>query len=142
MNVFARWGLAIVTASGLTIDAYEHLKFAHNYRFNKTSTLSEADLFRTEAVLAIVAALLVLVWSSRWAAAIALAVAGGGLVLLLLYRYNNVGKIGPIPNMYEPTWDVQGKAWSVAGEAIAIVGSAALLAYSFALRPRVSAAAR
>jgi hypothetical protein len=127
MNVFARWGLVIITAFGLAIDAYEHLKVAHNYTFNKTSTLSEADLFRTEAVLAIVAAVLVLVWFSRWAAAVALAVAGGGLALLLLYRYVDVGKIGPIPDMYEPLWGVQGKKWSVAGEAIAIVGSLALL---------------
>jgi hypothetical protein len=127
MNVFARWGLAIITVLGLAIDAYEHLKYAHNYKFNKTSTLSQADLFRVEAVLAIVAAVVVLVWFSRWAAAIALAVAGGGLALLVLYRYVNVGKIGPIPNMYEPLWDVQGKKWSIAGEAIAIVGSLALL---------------
>jgi hypothetical protein len=127
MNVFARWGLVIVTVVGLVIDAYEHLKFAHNYTFQKTSTLSEAELFRTEAVLAIAAALLVIVWSSRWAAAVALAVAGGGLALLVLYRYVDVGKIGPIPNMYEPVWDVQGKKLSVAGEAIAIVGCLALL---------------
>ncbi len=127
MNVFARWGLAIITAVGLAIDAYEHLKVAHNYTFNKTSTLSEADLFRAEAVLAILAGLLVLVWTSRWAAAVALAVAGGGLILLLVYRYNNVGAIGPIPDMYEPLWNVQGKKPTVVGEAIAIVGSLALL---------------
>jgi hypothetical protein len=130
MNVFARWSLVIITVVGLGIDAYEHLKVAHNYVFNKTSTVSEATLFRTEAVLAIVAAVLVIVWASHWSAAFALAVAGGGLILLLVYRYNNVGKVGPIPNMYEPTWAVPGKKWSVAGEAIAIVGSLGLLALS------------
>jgi hypothetical protein len=136
MNVVARWALVVVTVVGLAIDAYEHLKVADNYRFNKTSTISEATLFRIEAALAIAAAVALIVWASRWSAGFALAVAGGGLILLLVYRYNNVGKIGPIPNMYEPTWAVPGKKWSVAGEAIAIVGSLALLAYSFALRPR------
>jgi len=141
MNVIARWGLVIVIVVGLGIDAYEHLKVAHNYVFNQTSTVSEATLFRIEAVMAIVAAVLVVVWASRWAAAIALAVAGGGLFLLVLYRYVNVGKIGPIPGMYEPTWAVPGKKWSVAGEAMAVVGSLALLAYSFAATRRRPVAA-
>lgn len=132
MNVVARWILVIVVVVGLAIDAYEHLKVAHNYAFNKTSTISEANLFRIEAVLAILAAVLVIVWRSRWAAAIALAVAAGGLILLVVYRYVDVGKVGPIPNMYEPVWGVEGKKWTVAGEAMAIVGSLALLGYSFA----------
>ena len=130
MNVIARWGLIVITVVGLAIDAYVHLKIAHNYKFNKTSTISEESLFRIEAALAIVAALLVIVWRSRWAAAFALAVAGGGLVLLVLYRYVDVGKVGPIPSMYEPTWEIEDKKLAVAGEAIAIVGSLVLLGYS------------
>lgn len=141
MNVIARWGLVIMVVVGLAIDAYEHFQVAHNYVFNKTSTVSEATLFRVEAVLAIVAAVLVIVWASRWSAAIALAVAGGGLFLLLLYRYVNVGEIGPIPNMYEPTWQVPGKKWSVAGEVIAVVGSLGLLGLGFAGARRRPAAA-
>ena len=140
MNVIVRWALIVITVVGLAIDAYVHLKIAHFYRFNKTSTISEASLFRIEAVLAIVAALLVIVWNNRWAAAFALAVAGGGLILLVLYRYVDVGKVGPIPNMYEPTWNVEHKKLAVVGEAIAIVGSLALFAYSF-LTPRRRAVA-
>ena len=141
MNVVARWGLVAVIVVGLAIDAYQHFNVAHNYVYNKTSTVSEATLFRIEAVMAIVAAVLVIVWASRWSAAIALAVAGGGLFLLVLYRYVNVGKIGPIPGMYEPTWAVPGKKWSVAGEAMAVVGSLALLGYSFASARRRPVAA-
>jgi hypothetical protein len=136
MNVIARWALVIVTVVGLGIDAYEHFHVAHNYAFTKTSSLTEATLFRVEAALAVAAAVLVIVWASRWSAAIAFAVAGGGLFVLVLYRYVNVGKIGPIPNMYEPIWEVPGKKASVVGEVIAIVGSLALFAYSFAASPR------
>jgi hypothetical protein len=131
MNVIVRWSLTVVVVVGLAIDAFNHFHVAHNYVFNKTSTISEATLFRIEAVLAILAALAVIIRASRWTFAAALAVAGGGLVLLVVYRYNNVGKIGPLPNMYEPTWDVPGKKWSVVGEVIAIVGSLGLLSTSF-----------
>ncbi|MFD6248329.1 hypothetical protein ACFWGG_24665, partial [Streptomyces roseolus] len=31
-------------------------------------------------------------------------VAAGGLAALLLYRYVDVGELGPLPNMYEPAW--------------------------------------
>jgi hypothetical protein len=141
MNVFARWVLVIVVAVGLGIDAYEHFRVAHNYAFTKTSSLSEATLFRVEAASAVLAAVLVVVWASRWAAAIALAVAGGGLVLLVLYRYVDVGKIGPLPDMYEPIWAVPGKKASVVGEAIAIVGSLALFAHSTATARRRRVAA-
>jgi hypothetical protein len=127
MNVIARWSMTALIAVGLGIDAYNHLHVAHNYAMNKTSTISEATLFRLEAGLAIAAAVLVIVWANRWTAALALAVAGGGLVLLVLYRYHDVGRVGPLPDMYEPSWAVPGKKWSVAGEAIAIAGSLGLL---------------
>jgi hypothetical protein len=138
MNAIVRWSLTVVVVVGLAIDAFNHFHVAHNYVYNKTSTISEATLFRIEASLAIVAALAVIVWASRWTYAAAFAVAAGGLVLLVLYRYDNVGKIGPLPNMYEPTWDVPGKKWSVVGEIIAIVGSLGLLAASFPGSKRVT----
>lgn len=128
MKPIARWALVAVVVIGLTIDAYNHFDVAHNYALNKTSTISEATLFRIEAALAVLAALLVIARANRWTAAFALAVAGGGLALLLLYKYDNVSQLGPIPNMYEPTFDVPGKKWSIAGEIIAIAGSLGLLA--------------
>lgn len=132
MNVFARWSLTVLTVVGLAIDAYNHFHVAHNYTFNKTSTISEASLFRIEATLAVIAAVAIIVWANRWTALLALAVAGGGLILLVVYRYNNIGTLGPIPGMYEPSWDVPGKKWSVIGEIIAIVGSLGLLLGTFA----------
>jgi hypothetical protein len=56
-----------------------------------------------------------------WAAAAAVALAGFAAVVL--YRYVDVGRIGPIPNMYEPTWLGAGKLASAWAE-----GAAALLA--------------
>lgn len=127
MNAIARWSLTLLVVVGLAIDAYNHLHVASNYSFNTTSTISEATLFRIEAALAIVAAVAVIVWANRWSAAFALAVAAGGLALLLLYRYVDVGTIGPLPNMYEPAWNVPGKKWSVIGEVLATVGAFGLL---------------
>ncbi len=131
MNRILGWALALVVVVGLAIDAYNHFNVASQYAGVKTSTVSQATLFRVEAALAVLAAVLVVVWASRLSALFALAVAGGGLILLVLYRYVDVGRLGPIPDMYQPIWNVPGKKWSVAGEVIAIVGSLALLAHGF-----------
>jgi hypothetical protein len=55
-------------------------------------------------VAASVAALIVLVVGRRTGFGLALAVAGSALGAILLYRYVNVGQLGPLPNMYEPAW--------------------------------------
>ncbi|MFN2518637.1 MAG: hypothetical protein ABR604_06265 [Jatrophihabitantaceae bacterium] len=142
MNVIARWGIVIVIVVGLGIDAYTHLDLARLdiYRGVKTSTVSEATLFRIEAIGAIVAALAVIVRANRWTAALAGLVAGGGAFVLLLYRYVNVGKIGPLPDMSEPFWYTK-KSLSLTGELIALLGSLALLGYSFAATRRRPVAA-
>jgi hypothetical protein len=100
----AKISLAVIAAGGLAVDAYIHLDLASDYAPIKTSVISQASLFRIEAVLAILAAVVLLARPRRYTAAIALAVAGGGLAALLVYRYVNVGKLGPLPNMYEPVW--------------------------------------
>lgn len=79
------------------------------------------DVFRIEASAALLVALLVLVapWRrSTWAVAFLIAASAFGGVML--YRYVDVGSIGPIPNMYEPVWFGQ-KALSAYAEAIAAV---------------------
>jgi hypothetical protein len=98
-----RKSLVGVTVVGLAIDAYVHLHLASAYDTVK-GTFSQGELFRIEAGLAIVAAILLLVRPGRLTAAIAAIVAGGGVFALLLYYFVNVGKLGPLPNMYEPTW--------------------------------------
>jgi len=134
--------LVVVVVVGLVIDAWVHLDLASAFKNNKTSTLNEAELFRAEAVGAIVAALALAVRPRRWTAALAFVVAGGGAALVVLYRYVNVGKIGPIPNMYDPFWGPAGKTLSVWGEAIAALAAAGLFVMLHAqARPAPSNAA-
>jgi hypothetical protein len=121
-----QWVLIIVTVVGLAIDAFVHLHLAHDFAQVKTSTMSQADLFRVEAVLAIIAAVALLARPRRWSAALAFVVAGGGLVAVVLYRYVNVGKIGPIPNMYDPYWAPAEKTLSVIAELVATLSALAL----------------
>jgi hypothetical protein len=118
--------LTALTVVGLAIDAYVHIHLAPTYDPIKTSSISQGDLFRVEAALAIVAAIALLVRPRRYTAAFAFLVATGGVFAVLLYQYVDVGKIGPIPDMYDPFWSTE-KALSLIGEAVAAVTALALL---------------
>jgi hypothetical protein len=65
-----------------------------------------------------------------WAAA--LMIAGSAFGAVMLCRYVNVGPLGPVPDMYEPTWVSPGKLASAWAEGTATVLAAAglLLAVS------------
>jgi hypothetical protein len=114
------WTLRVGTAAALGVDAAVHWQNAPAYDA-VTATISQGDLFRVEAALAVAAGLLVLVRqrTSSWVAA--LAVAAGALVAVLLCRYVDLGAIGPLPDMYENTWQVPGKLLSAYAEAAAVV---------------------
>ena len=99
-----RWGLALIAAAGLAIDAYVHFHLASAYDGIKSSVLTQGDLFRVEGVAAVVAAVAVLVRPRRYTAAFAFVVAAGGTAAVLVYAYVNVGAFGPFPNMYDPIW--------------------------------------
>jgi len=117
--------LGVIAAGGLAVDAYIHFDLASNYDVVKTSTLSQGELFRVEAVLAIVTALGVLIRPRRYTALAALAVAGSALAVLLVYRYYNLGAIGPVPSMYEPVWFAE-KTTAAVAELLSAIASAAL----------------
>ncbi|HZC98627.1 MAG TPA: hypothetical protein VFA46_00030 [Actinomycetes bacterium] len=74
-----------------------------------------------EAGLAAVVALLVLVRPRRRSWIAALLVAASALGAVLLYRYVDVGALGPLPDMYENTWQVPGKLLSAYAEGAALV---------------------
>ena len=95
--------LALLAAAGLAYDAKVHLHLAGDYDAIG-GTITQGRLFRLEAVVAIAVAVAVLVLDRRlvWAAAGLTGLAG--LAAVLLYRYVDVGAIGPVPNMYEPAW--------------------------------------
>lgn len=118
------WVLRLLTAAGLAVDAYVHADLAANYD-PVTKTISQGDLFRIEAGAAALAALLVILFGTRplvWG--YALLVAAAGVAAVLLYRYVDVGSVGPLPNMYEPGWYPEKTASAVA-EAAAMVTAAA-----------------
>ena len=118
--------LIVIAVLGLAIQAFVHFDLASAFAGNKTSTLSESDLFRAEAVAAVIAAVALLVRPRRYTAAFAFLVAAAGTAAVVVYRYVNVGKFGPIPNMYDPYWAPFEKNLSVVGEAAATVAALAL----------------
>jgi hypothetical protein len=122
-----RAGLTLVVVAGLAVDAFVHLDLASSYDGVKSSVLTQGDLFRAEAALAIIAALALVVRPRRWTALIAFLVSAGGFAAVLLYQYVNVGAIGPLPNMYDPV-SFPEKTLSVWAEGIAAVAALVLLA--------------
>ncbi|HEV2089179.1 MAG TPA: hypothetical protein VGR21_12775 [Cryptosporangiaceae bacterium] len=117
--------LQVITAAGLGVDAYLHLVLASDYV--GPGAISQGALFRVEAAVAAVAAVLVLLVRRRVVYLLAFLVAASALAAVVLYRYVDVGALGPLPNMYEPVWFFE-KTLSAVAEAVAAVGAAALLA--------------
>ena len=98
------WGLRVVTAAALVVDAVVHNDLVHRYAPNQSGGLSQGQLFRIEAVVAVVAALLVLITARWFAWVVAFAVAASALAAVLISTNYDIGPIGPIPDMYEPIW--------------------------------------
>ena len=134
----SRWGrllpLRVVTAAALAVDAVVHLRLAGRYDANTAGGLSQGDLFRVEAVAALLAAAL-LVATGRWVAwLLALLVAGSALGAVLLYASADVGPVGPLPDMYEPVWYGQKLVVAVA-EAVGTVTAGMGLLITVLRRP-------
>lgn len=128
--------LRVVTAAMLGLDAYVHLRDRSFYTGSRGGAISQGSLFVLEGAVASVAALLLILgWRVRVARRadwlVAFFVAASALAAVLLYRYVDVGTIGPFPDMYEPTWQVPGKLLSAYVEA----GAGALSALGLALPP-------
>lgn len=115
----------LLAAAGLAADAYLHARLAERYDA-VSATLSQGTLFRIEAAIAALAALLLLVRRRPLADAFAWTVAAGGLAALLLYRYVDVGELGPLPNMYEPAWFTE-KNLVVIAQVLAFLATSLLL---------------
>jgi hypothetical protein len=114
------WVLRVATAAALGVDAVVHWQNAPAYDTVGT-TITQGMLFRAEAAAAVAAGLLVLLRprTSSWVAA--MLVAASALVAVLLYRYVDLGTLGPLPDMYENTWQVPGKLLSAYAEGAAVV---------------------
>jgi hypothetical protein len=120
-----RFAARLIGAAALAVDAYFHAKLADQYDLVQKS-ISEGDLFRIEAGLASLAALLLLIWHHPLSEGFAWLVAAGGLAAVLVYRYIDVGTLGPLPNMYEPLW-FHDKRLSALSQLVALVMATFLL---------------
>jgi hypothetical protein len=119
--------LRILTVAALAVDAVVHLHLAPGYQLGNPAGIGQGNLFRIEAVAAIVVGLYVLVRGSRPAYAAAFVVAASGFAAVVLYRYVDVPAIGPLPAMYEPIWFFEKSLSAVAEGAGAILAAAAFL---------------
>ncbi len=112
----------LLTAAGLGVDAAIHANLAASQPPN--GVISQIDLFYLETALASAAAFLVLASATRLTYLFAILVAGSALGVVVLYRYVDVGPVGPLPDMYEPFWYASKIAASVA-EAVTVVAATA-----------------
>ncbi|MGI5260949.1 hypothetical protein [Streptomyces angustmyceticus] len=115
----------LLAAAGLALDASVHARLAGRYDA-VTAAIGQGMLFRVEAALAALAALFVLVWRRPAGDTFAWLVATGGLALLLLYTYADIGAPGPLPDMYEPQWSAD-KKLAALGQAVAVLATGFLL---------------
>ena len=125
--------LSLITAAGLGVDAYVHWQLAPGFDTLTGAAsphFSQGQLFRLEAVLAVIAILLVLLLTrNRLGALVAFLIAAGGLGAVLLYAFIDVGGFGPLPDMYDPIWYTE-KTISAVAEAVAAVAALCLLLMS------------
>jgi hypothetical protein len=126
--------LGAVTAALLAIDAYVHLHDAHLYDTGAGGSITEGSLFRVEAGVAVLVALALLVRPHWLVWVIALLVAASAAGALYLYTYVDVGPLGPLPDMYEPTWALPGKRLAAVAETAATVIAVAGLAVALIAR--------
>ncbi len=119
--------LRLLTAAGLGVGAYVHIRLAGRYdAITGSGGLSQGLLFRVEGGVALLLALIVLASGNRFLHLLAFLIAASALGAVLLYSYTNVGRLGPLPNMHDPSWPGQ-KALSAAAEAVATLASAVLV---------------
>jgi hypothetical protein len=112
--------LRLMGAAALAVSSYVHLHGAHFYS-SLGDTITQADLFYVQGSVAALVALWVLASGNRWAWVAVALVGAASFAAVMVYRYVDVGSIGPIPNMYEPTWQTNEKLLSAYAEAAAVV---------------------
>jgi hypothetical protein len=94
--------LRVLASAALATSAYVHLHLAHLYSYG--STITGTELFRAQGIVAGIVAVALLVTGNRWIWMLAALIGLGSFAAVMLYRYVDVGAIGPLPNMYDATW--------------------------------------
>ena len=127
-------GIVVVA---LVVDAVVHLRLAPGYQQSAPGGVGAGNLFRIEAVAALVVAAWVLWRGSRTALLAAFAVGLSAVIAVVLYRYVNLPGFGPLPAMYEPVWFPE-KTLSAVAEGVAAVVALVALAVSPRRRRRAT----
>ncbi|MDQ3615559.1 MAG: hypothetical protein M3393_02840 [Actinomycetota bacterium] len=117
------WALRLLTVAGLAVDAIVHLRLAAGYQVAYPDGVGGGNLFRLEAVGAIVAGIYVLLRGSRASYVLAFLVALVALLAVILTRYVELPSLGPFPWMYEPVWFLE-KTVSAVAEGVAALAAA------------------
>lgn len=131
-------GLRIATALALAVDAVVHLQLAGTYDQAAPGGIGEGNLFRIEAVVALLAAVFVLVRGTRVSFLVALVAAGSAFVAVVVTRYVDLPAFGPFPAMYEPVWFGKKTLSAVAegvGSLLAVAGLVLTARVSEPVRP-------
>lgn len=119
-------GLRMVVVAGLAVDAAVHWSLAGAMDLDAPGGIGGGALFRGQAVLAAVTAVLVLLLARRATYVLAVLVAGSALAAVLAYAYLPIPAIGPIPSMYDPFW-YSAKVITAVAEALAVAAAVAAL---------------
>lgn len=127
-------GLGVAMAALLAIDAYVHFNDAGLYKIGTGAIITQGSLFRAQASIALVVAIGLLVRPHWLVWAIAVLVAGSAATAVYLYTYVDVGRVGPLPDMYDPTWALPGKRASALAETLATGLSGAGLVIALHIR--------
>lgn len=93
----------LIAAAGLGIDAYVHLRLAPTYA-EGGGQINEGVLFRAEAALALLTALIIILAGRRFSFLLGFAVPASALAVMLVSRYADLGALGPLPDLYDPVW--------------------------------------
>ena len=119
--------VGLVVAVGLAVSAYVHLDLAATYD-GIGEQVTVGDLFRTQGVLAALAAVAVLALRRRTTLVLALLVATASTAAVVMSVSVRIPALGPLPELYEPVWYAS-KAVSAVATAVSAVAAAGLLAY-------------
>ena len=92
-----------LAALALLASAYQHVALASG-PWTSGGQLTTAALFRTQAVVAALVAVWLLVLASRTAWLAAAVVGLGSLAAVVVSTYVQVPAVGPFPSLYEPSW--------------------------------------
>ena len=99
----SRYLLRVLAAAALGVSSYVHLHLASQFPF--PGTISGTQVFQVQGAVTAALAVALLLTGNRWVWLAAAAVALASFAAVMTYRYVDLGAIGPLPDMYDTTWN-------------------------------------